>query len=426
MLFVYNILQLTALLLLGPLIVVLVLAKEKYRFRIPGRLGRGLGALMARLPAGRPRIWIHALSVGEVSSARTLVAAIRREMPEAVVIFSAATSAGEKMAAKILAPDVDLFIPFPLDILWVTNHFVKTVRPDLFVLVETDFWPNFLASLSRRKVPALLVNGRISRKSYTKYRAFQPFFRPVFNSFAALAVQRREDVEMLERLGAAGEKLVCLGNLKYDAVPTGNDPGSGPARADIGIPDDKTVLVAGSTHPGEEEILLDIHAALIGDHPDLFLVIAPRNIERCGEIGRLITGKKLRFCLRSERIAAEGSILLLDTMGELAGLYALADLAFVGGSLVHLGGHNPLEPAASGIPVFFGPHMEDFADLTEDLLREKSAFQVADREELEAGLLGLLEDPAGRREKGRRAADFVAARQGVTARHLDLIKKVLS
>lgn len=424
MLAVYNLIQLLGLVLLWPLLLLLVVCKAKYRLRIPARLGCGLSKLAKKIPAGRPRIWIHALSVGEVSSAVTLVHAIREHFPHAVLLFSASTASGEKFASSKGLP-VDLFIPFPLDVYPVVRRFVKTLRPDLFILVETDFWPNFLHQLAAENISALLVNGRISQESYRKYSFFQAFFLPMFHSFSFLAMQRQEDVEKMVSLGVAAERVKNLGNLKFDAML----PKTGArlvGRQELGIAAARPLLIAGSTHDGEEEMLCRVYQKLAGQFPSLLLILAPRNIERAAAVVKLVRHMGLAASTRSAGSRADDQVMVLDTMGELAGLYRLADVAFIGGSLAPRGGHNPLEPAVAGTPVLFGRHMEDFADVVEDMLAAGCAIQVGGEQELLQGISAYLQDPEHGKEKGEAARRFVEARQGVNMRHIDLIRQVLS
>lgn len=425
MIFFYNLLQILGFCLLWPLVLLVVACKAKYRLRIPKRLGLGLGSLLADIGRGKPRIWIHALSVGEVASAASFVRSLRQHYPHASLLFSAATSSGRRYAQNISDFPVDAIIPFPLDLYPVTLRFIRTVRPDLFVLIETDFWPNFLHGLRREKVPALLVNGRISQKSYTRYSAFQPFFLPMFNSFQVLAMQRRQDMEKMIELGVDPARLMVLGNLKYDAVlPSAAVRPC--TRADFTIGPDRVVFLAGSTHDGEEEIVCAVFQKLLRRFPLLFLVIAPRNVERSDSVVKLVRQMGLSVARRSKGVAGEDQVMVLDTMGELAGLYAVADLAFVGGSMVDQGGHNPLEPAVFGVPVFFGMHMEDFADVAEEMMAEQCARQVQTADQLLEGISGLLLDEKLRKKTGNAARVFVSSRQGVNLRHMELIERVLS
>lgn len=421
MLIIYNILQLLALLLLWPWLGLWLLFSTKYRSRVPRRLGLGLQALVKGLRPG-PRIWLHALSVGEVASARPLLAAMRREMPEAVIILSTTTSGGEA-CGRGLGGLIDCLIPFPLDLSWVAAWFVKVVRPSLFVLVETDFWPNLLACLAREKVPALLVNGRITKPSMALYQRGRLLFAPLFASFHRISMQMAEDADRLASLGVAADTIVTCGNLKYDLAGTMAALPAGLELRECGLIG-RPLLVAGSTHPGEEELLLDALQALGPTFPDLAMVIAPRRVERAREVVALANRRGLVCNLRTASPATPCQVLILDTLGELAQVYRQADLAFVGGSLVAAGGHNPLEPAFFAKPVLFGPDMSDFAEISRDLLVAGGA-EVVTASTLPAVLAALLTDNAKRRRMGQAAGTLIAAHQGAADRCLALIKEAL-
>lgn len=425
MIILYTLCQYLLLLLLWPLLLVVVVGVKKYRGRVPARLGFGLPEVATS--AERKRIWIHALSVGEVTSCRSLVAGVRQSMPEAVILFSAATRAGEVAARTMHGAAVDFFIPFPLDLSWSVRRFLDHIQPDLFILVETDFWPNFLAQLGRRQIPALLVNGRITADSSRNYRRGKVFFRPLFNAFRYLAMQTASDVEQMVALGVSAAKVGALGNLKYDSLlyPGGEQSQATPNH--FGLPEGAPLVVAGSTHEGEEEILLAVFADLLPRYPDLVLAIAPRKVERGGQIAELAQGHRFRVARRSGAAGRpDCQVLILDTLGELLALYRLADVAFVGGSLVAAGGHNPLEPAHFGKPVLFGTHMEDFAEISQDLLAAGGAERVRNGQELATALAILLADRQRRATMGEAARGVVAGQQGVTARHLHLIREVLA
>lgn len=421
-LFFYNLFLTMGLIVFAPLLFVKIILTPRYR----GRIGRRLGFALGPAPmGGAPRIWVHALSVGEVASARALVRGLRLAYPEGTILFSATTRSGEALARESLGTSVDCFVPFPLDLRWSVRRLLSWVNPDIFLLVETDFWPNFSVELARRGIPALLVNGRVSEKSLAGYRRFHRLFVPLFNSFQTMAMQSEEDAVAMRGLGVAQERLVVLGNLKYDAALDG-----GAARAlsreELGIPARALVWVAGSTHPGEEEIILAVFTRLKERFPDLFLVLAPRKVERGTELIAMAARHGLAAVRRSVGGGAGASLLILDTLGELASVYALAEVAFVGGSLVAERGHNPLEPACHGKPVLFGPHMEDFAEISRDLLRGGGARQVADAAGLEAGLVFFLADPEARERAGRQGLALVAARRGVSEAHLALIRDALA
>ena len=425
MLILYNIFQILALIVVGPLLFVKVILTAKYRQRLPQRLGMGLDRNLAPCPSVAPRIWIHALSVGEVASSHALVKALRVAFPDVTLIFSTTTEGGAAFAKSTLGNQVDCFIPFPVDLLPCVRKFIDLVDPDLFLQVETDFWPNFLNELRKRQIPAVLVNGRISRRSFALYRRWRLFFRPLFDSFAAICMQTVEDVERMIDLGVSAKAVKALGNLKYEAA--GLEPVGGTIRReDFGIPAPRMVWAAGSTHPGEDEMALRIHKRLLADFPDLLLLLAPRQVARGEALAGLAEAEGLSVAQRSLGGGALSvSVLLLDTIGELSGSYRLCEVAFVGGSLVPEGGHNPLEPAAFGRPVLFGPHMEDFLEVSQDLTIAGGAIQVADEEELYQRTLTLLGDADVRQNMGAKSVALLAKQQGTTERHVELIRNIM-
>ncbi len=421
MLFIYNIFHIFVLAFFWPVIIVYILCKSKYRTRIPKRLGFGLSKLLDELSPKKKVVWIHALSVGEVTSALPLILGIRSEFENVEIVFSATTFTGSKLAREKIAKYVECVIPFPLDLLPVTTYYINRIQPDLFILVETDFWPNILAQLRNRKIPSLLVNGRISQKSIDSYKKYSFFFKPLFQSFAHLCMQTTADKDKLLSLGLSKDKLHTLGNLKFDTVlPEG-------ALLDLTpqtFPDNFLILIAGSTHEGEEEHILDAVVSLKSDI-DIFLVIAPRNIKRTPALIQMVKTYGLTVGKRSATPSSFHDVLILDTHGELFSFYRNADLAFVGGSLVPQGGHNPIEPAIFGVPVVFGPHMEDFSEISQDLIIGGGAFQVNAENSLKDNLRRLLENEGFRYSSGKAASDYVMKKQGVINRHVELIRKVM-
>ena len=424
--FFYNLFMTVGVIVFAPVLFVKVILTPKYRSRSGKRLGFALGQSPGDSGSGWPRIWVHALSVGEVASAINLVQELRRSFPQGVIIFSAATRAGDSFARATLGEHVDCFAPFPFDLLWSVRRLISWVNPDLFLLVETDFWPNFLWELDRRGIPSLLVNGRVSESSLARYRRFRFLFRPLFNSFQALAMQTEEDAISMRQLGVDHARLEVLGNLKYDAALSGSGLKAGLDRTALQIPEQALVWVAGSTHRGEEEIIFNAFEKAARSCANLFLIVAPRNVERGGELAAMAARRNLSAFRRSLGGAGEGSVLILDTLGELSSVYGLCEVAFVGGSLVPQRGHNPLEPAVYGKPVLFGPCMEDFAEISRDLLAVGGARQVHDEEELCAALTFFLADPVERERAGRQAQGLIASRRGVTEAHIALIRRILA
>ena len=380
-------------------------------------------------PEGRPSIWIHAVSVGEVQAARTLIAGLRDRYPGHRLWLSTTTRTGRAVAAGIEA--VDGLFYFPLDLPPAVDRVLDRVRPALFVAVDTELWPNLLRGCARRGVRTVLVNGRISDRSYPRYRLVRRWFRRVLADMDRCCAQSDESARRLVDLGAPADRVVVTGNLKFDALPAPRPappPGDGDLLRSLGVAADRPVLVAASTHPGEEGPVLDAFRRLRTRAPGLVLVLAPRHPERGGEAAALAARRGLAAVRRS-RPPADGAggadVVVLDTVGELAALFRAATVVFVGGSLVPAGGHNVIEPASWGRPVVFGPHMENFAEIAELFLANRAARQVASAGELAPVLAELLAERRQRAELGIAARSLVEANRGAAARSLDEIAAVL-
>lgn len=434
MFFLYNALAL----LLSPLLLLALgtaLLRAKYRSRVPARLGFGLRQKLQG-KAGANTVWVHALSVGEVTSAQPLLRGLRTALPEARLILSVGTRSGEQVARERLADYCDVILAAPYDLYPVISRFIQRIKPRVFILVETDFWPNWLHMLERRGIPAYLVNGRISAASYAKYQRFVSFFAPMFRCFTGLCMQTKADAANMEKLGLDPARIHTLGNLKFDAAglaagstatsPAAKSPVSKKKlRQEYGFDPAAPLFICGSTHSGEEELLLPAFAALLKQTPHWQLLLAPRQIERAGSIAMLAARHGIHFRRRSLARAdgTSGPALLLDTLGELADCYAMADLACIGGSLVPAGGHNPVEAAAAGVAACFGPHMDDFSEIAAELVTCGGALQVgkATLAAVEEGLRPLMLDEVERRRMALAAGAWLEGRRGVIERHLALI-----
>ncbi|PIE60260.1 MAG: 3-deoxy-D-manno-octulosonic acid transferase [Desulfobulbus propionicus] len=424
----YNLLFICGVILLAPALVSVVLIKEKYRSRIFRRLGFGLPAIPKKGAHRETTIWIHALSVGEVTSSLPLLKGIRAQYPHARIILSVTTSSGQSIAHERGSASVDHIIAAPLDSYFSVKRYIQTLQPDFFILVETDFWPNWLFLLKRYNIPALLVNGRFSAASFTNYSRFRWFFTPLFNSFTALSMQTADDREHMLSLGIRADKVSTLGNLKLDAlILSPKTPSTRSAlRAAYNILPHQPVWICGSTHDGEEVSILEAYAALKQRIPDALLIIAPRDIHRGKELLLLAGNYQHKSCAKSTMSpGATCDVLILDTLGELSRLYAMGDIAFIGGSMVAQGGHNPVEPAAFGVPVLFGPHMEDFSEIAEELTKAEGAFQIHSAKQMYDIVYALLSDAARREQAGTKAKKWVQKSQGVVARHLELIQHIM-
>lgn len=388
--------------------------------RVLERLGLSLPRLSVRQG---PTLWIHALSVGEVTSALPLVKAIRESIRPAQIVFTASTRSGKELAERLIVPHADLVLFSPLDFPCAVRRYLDAIRPSCFILVETDFWPNWLRQLQRRNVPCLLVNGRISEQSFAAYRRFAFFFRPMFRRFSLLSMQTAQERDKMLALGIPAERLVCFGNLKYDL------PARQAAPPDLAAAHDHhPVWVCGSTHPGEEELIFAAFQKIAGATScirPLRLILAPRKIERGKELVKLARSFGLNAVLRSSGDAgAESRVLILDTIGELAACYGFARLAFIGGSLADEGGHNPIEAAAQGVPVLFGPHMEDFAEIARDLVACGGAKTVT-AESLAETAAAILSDDGLHLCMSGAAQDLVERQRGGVEQHVQAVRELL-
>ncbi len=421
MAFSYTLLQLLLVPFLFLPLIGISLFLPKYRMRTLYRLGFGLK--LKEQKTGTKTVWIHALSVGEVTSALPLVSGIREEMIDVKIVFSTTTRSGAAIAKTLLGDKVDQFVPFPFDIFFITNRFIRIIQPDLFILVETDFWPGILSLLKRNNIPAILVNGRISEKSFQSYRRFSFFFKPIFENFKILSMQTRIDMEKMISLGIDTKKIRSLGNLKFDTALYSTSEKN--QRLSFALPEYQQLIVAGSTHEGEEEIILKSFKKLKEEFPELYLIIAPRNVSRGKSIHAIAASFDLQANCRSSINAGGRDLYILDSIGELTLAYSHCHCAFVGGSLVESGGHNPIEPAIFGVPVLYGPHMEDFIEIAKQLESCGGGVRVHDHNELHSALQDFITHDINRKNAGLAAQNFIDSQQGVIKRHLQLINEVL-
>ncbi len=391
---------------------------HKYLVSLPQRLG----LLPPEFEHLRSRkIWIHAVSVGEVLAVLPLVRRVRVEFPEHSLLVSTTTATGQELARTKLRDSVHCFF-FPLDFAWVTRRVLRQIQPDLVVIAETEVWPHFLRQCQRQRIPVLLANGRISDRSVKNYERITWMTRKVLPWFSACLMQTSSDCERIVRIGAPREKVEACGNLKYDLNPPADlDQKIDFFRTLLGISGYRFVLIAGSTLKGEEEIVLGAFAEFQKVEPLALLILAPRHPERFSEVAALLQLKGVNFVRRSKLACIEPAgfllkpeVILLDTIGELATLYALADLVLVGGSLVPRGGHNILEPALFHKPVLFGPHMNNFKEMARLFLERQAGFMVQNEAELKSSLDRLYHDPALRKATGEKGFSIIEDNRGAT------------
>ncbi|HEY3306815.1 MAG TPA: 3-deoxy-D-manno-octulosonic acid transferase, partial [Desulfuromonadaceae bacterium] len=368
--------------------------------------------------------------VGEAIAARPLLKALRIRYPEHAIVVSNTTETGRAISSGF--PEKDLCIYFPFDFLPAVRRTLDTLKPELIVIMETEIWPNFNREAARRNIPLILANGRISDRSYSRYLRFSWFFRQSLRLFSSLCLQTDTDHERIIAIGAPPERSLSCGNLKYD-IPYRQVPPDEKAalRERYGIPDRLTVVTAGSTHPGEEEHILNAYRELLANHGNLFLVLVPRHPERADEVAALLERSDIPFRRRTTLDASSGvvfrsgEVLLVNTIGEMMGLYALADLVFVGGSLVPTGGHNLLEPASLGVPCIFGPHMTNFREIAALVLKYRAGLQIYSPADLTGVCRTLIEDRDQRRTLGQNGLRMMRENGGATERHLEVIARYL-
>jgi len=378
-----------------------------------GRWRERLGLVPAPPAGGRARIWMHAVSFGEVQVAATLMAAMNRRSSDLRFFLTTGTPAGLLAARETVSPDVPI-AALPLDAYGGPARALRRVAPDLLVVIETEIWPNLLKAARHLGVKTMLANGRISADSYRLYRRFRFLFREALDRFDLMAMNHAVYRDRIVSLGADPRRVVVTGSAKYDALLDRVDPARAEQyRQELGLAPNRRILVAGSTRSGEEAVILEVFQRLKRDFPDLALVLAPRHVERAGGLVSLIQGKGLSVRRRSARgrPAPDGvDVILVDVMGELFFLYGLGEAAFCGGSLVPLGGQNPLEPAAWAKPVLYGPHMNNFPEAL-GLLEESGAGMVVEDDwALYRRLAVLLKDPALARSRGLAGREALRAR----------------
>ncbi len=429
--FAYNILFALFFWLSAPWYFLKLWRRGQWRAGFTQRFGRYGPELTAALGA-RPVLWLHAVSVGEVGVCLQLIRALEPRLPAFQLVVSTTTSTGMGDLARKLPPHI-LRIYYPVDFPGAVRRALDPLRPRGLILVEAELWPNLLWQALDRQVPLFLVNARLSERSFRGYNRFAALFRPIFSRFRAAGCQEEGDAQRLVRLGFPPEGVRVVGNLKFDAAQPDPRPGLDvPALLrQIGVNTNAKILVAGSTHAGEEAILAEMLPRLRRRCPELFLVLVPRHFERAREVGQELAARGVPFVYRGEiaagepRTAAAPQCLLVNSTGELKFFYEQAAVVFVGKSLTAEGGQNPIEPAALGKAMVFGPNMQNFTAIVRAFLAREAALQVPDAAGLESTLAALLADDARRAEVGARALRVVQENLGATGRTVQLISERL-
>lgn len=368
-------------------------------------------------------IWFHAVSVGETKAVLPLIKRLKQKHPGVKVVFSTVTATGNAIAAKEGSELFDSLIYFPLDFYWVVNRVARKLKPKVFVVVEKEIWPNILRVLKEKKVPVMVINGSISDRSFQRYRFFGFFFRRIFRNISCFLAQTKNDGGKAAALGMEPPRVVVAGNIKFDIDP----PDWNPLEKDtllkkLNITANDKIIVAGSTHAGEEEIILNVFQRLKQEFSELKLILAPRHPERFDEVERLIPAKGLSVIRRSREKDGKHEVILLDTIGELCNFYSISTIAFVGGTLVDIGGHNLLEPAYYKRPVIYGPYLKSYVEMADMLEREGGGIRVNNGEEFFNQARQLLCDENYRDKAGNAAYSVVLANKGATGKCLKVLE----
>lgn len=421
--FLYNLFFPLVFLLMLPKFVSRMIRRGGYKKHFEQRLGIYGHGTAERLSEGR-RIWIHAVSVGELFVALRFIEEYRKAHPEALFVVSTNTSTGHALAEKQMDRR-DVLIYFPVDLPWVMHRVYDQINPLKLILVECEFWPNLVRQAHKRGIPVSLINGRISDLSFKGYMKVRPFTRRLLALIDPVCVQGRQDAERIIAMGARPETVKTHGTAKYDLPPPEATAGA-VARAvlkKIAVPGNALILLGGSTWPGEEEALCKIYKTLRVQHPELFLVLVPRHAERRNDVAGDVRSQGLSLVLRSQMAggAAKSDVLIVDTTGELMSFYAAADVVFVGKSLCEHGGQNPIEPALFGKAVVVGPNMENFPAVMDDFLSVNAIRQVADVQALEETVGELLGDSLVRTRLGEAARGVVESHRGVVAQMVAVV-----
>ena len=425
-LFLYNMILITSF----PMVMGLLLTTKRCQRGILARLGKVPGGLQG---LSGPVVWVHAASLGEVTAVVPLIRAMKEKDPHQVFVVSTVTETGREMVLNRLQ-GIAIHCYAPLDFWWAVTRYVRVLNPHMFILVESEIWPNLLTRLHQQQVPICLVNGRVSSRSFSRYRLVKRFMMPIWASLDMALMQTAQDAERIKELGAKTKNVHVTGNMKFDQSFERSDHRevTKTIRHLLGIKDFELVIVAGSTHPQEEEILLRAYQDLSRTQKHVVLVMAPRHIERASGLEDIIRCHGLTCVRRSQMTDGQPGtiddqlprVILLDSRGELPNVYSVGVLGVVGGTFVSIGGHNLLEPAQWARPVVFGPHVDHCRDLARQLLDAGGAIQIHQPDTLLPHLLHLIEHPVEADQMGEKALSVIHRNRGVVSENLRVIRQL--
>ena len=425
--YLYNFLLTIFLIVAIPYFLLRSLISKRFRKALPQRMG------FFQSPFFKRSIWVHAASVGEVFCSIPLLKKIKKEFPRSKIVLTTMTSTGNETAKSHL-PEADQILFVPIDHPLIIRRAIKKIRPGLLLIAETELWPNLLHGCGKKRIPIVLFNGRISQKSFRRYLSLKFFFKECLKYISLFLMQTEEDQKRVVEIGVDSQKTKVEGNLKFDQTfPSFTQKAVGEMAEALGFHGQEKILIAGSTHSGEEEILVSLYKELKKIEPHLVLILAPRHLERLEEVERILRKEAISWLRKTSLPMGAGrsdqeipEVILLDTMGELTGIYSLGTLVFVGGSLVRIGGHNPLEPLFFRKCVLFGPYMFNFLEISSRLIETGGAIQVSGEEELFSQLRRLLFDEGARKKVGEKGYQFLQKHQGSTERMFEEIRPFLS
>jgi len=407
-----------AIILAFPVLVAYALWRLVAVSKVRGGWTQRLG-FMPALPPAQTRVWVHAVSAGEMQAAAPVCSALLEKIPGCQLILSTATPAGKKVALTRI-PQAAAVLYFPLDVRFCVVRALDAIRPDVCLLIEKELWPNFLAAAKQRAVAVAVLSARISRRSLRRSRPLRGFLKWAMGFVDLFAAQTQRDAFLLSYLGCPAEKITVCGNVKFDQrLKRLSQQERSELRSLLGLRNDEPLIVAGSTHPGEEQTLLEALAIIRAEIPSVRLLVAPRRIDRAGQVEALIARAGLRCLRRTQavgRTTTPDTVIILDTMGELAGFYGLGEVSFVGGTLVPIGGHDLLQPVAHGLAVFFGPQTFALPEVAAALLEAGVGFRVSGSRELAEGIGAIVSNQHKREEIRRAAASFLDKHRGASAR----------
>ena len=410
------------------------MARGKYRRGFWQRMGYYSDEIKRGLINQSP-IWIHAVSVGEVIASSSLIKSLRKEYPDIKIILSTVTDTGQQIAKEKIK-EADYIIYFPFDFSWSVKRALNTINPIICIIMETELWPNFLREANKKAVPVAVINGRISERSFKRYRMISLFMKSVLESVRLFSMQTEEDAKRAISIGANHNNVRVSGNIKYDnEFKEIEEEKVKEIKNTLGVNNSDRIFIAGSTHPGEEEIVVKLYSNILKNYPDFRLVIAPRHIDRVGEVEEIV--KKMGLDTVRKTAISKGShqspvtshqlkpVIILDTIGELGFMYSIADIVFVGGSLIPHGGQNILEPAFYKKPVIFGKYMMNFQEIAKEMILSGGGIQVNNEEDLIREVGGLLNNKKKMIEIGEKGYQVIMKNRGALQKNLELIEDII-